>query len=56
MVKPKDSTARITYSVRLNPELLKQLKHIAVDENKTVGELVEEGITVILQKRKKQTK
>jgi hypothetical protein len=56
MVKSKNSAVRVTYSVRLNPELLKQLKHVAVDENKTVGELIEEGITAILQKRKKQTK
>jgi predicted transcriptional regulator len=52
-VKAKDGSERVTYSVRLNPDLLKQLKHLAVDENKTVGELIEEGIKVILQKRKK---
>jgi len=51
MVKPKDGKARITYSVRLNPDLLKQLKHIAVDDNKTVGELIEEGINLLLEKR-----
>lgn len=52
-MKAKDGSERVTYSVRLNPDLLKQLKHLAVDENKTVGELIEEGIKVILQKRKK---
>ncbi len=51
MVKPKDGTARLTYSVRLNPDLLKQLKHMAVDENKTIGELIEEGIGLLIEKR-----
>jgi len=50
MVKPKDGTVRITYSVRLNPDLLKKLKHIAVDENKTVGELIEEGMSLVVKK------
>ncbi len=53
MVKAKDGSERVTYSVRLNPNLLKALKHLAVDENKTVGELVEEGIKAILQKKRK---
>ena len=43
-------------SVSFTLKLLKQLKHLAVDESKTVGELIEEGIMGILQKRKKQTK
>ena len=51
MVKPKDGATRITYSVRLNPDLLKRLKHIAVDENKTVGELIEEGMGLVVEKR-----
>jgi len=54
MVKPKDGATRITYSVRLNPDLLRKLKHIAVDENKTVGELIEEGISTVIEKRKKK--
>lgn len=54
MVKPKNETTRITHSVRLNPDLLKRLKHIAVDENKTVGELIEEGLSAVIEKRKKK--
>jgi len=27
------------------------LKHIAVDENKTVGELIEEGMSLVVKKR-----
>jgi hypothetical protein len=52
MVKQTDKITRITYSVRLNPDLFKLLKHIAVDENRSIGELLEEGISTILKKRK----
>ncbi len=52
MAKRKDGTTRATYSVRLNPDLLRILKHIAVDEDKSVGELLEEGIKAVIKKRK----
>ncbi len=52
MTKQKDGVTKITYSVRLNPDLLKLLRHVAVDENKSVGELLEEGIKAVLKKRK----
>ena len=53
IAKTKSTSAkRESRTVRLNPELLKQLKHLAVDENKTVSELVEEGIQLLLRKQK----
>jgi hypothetical protein len=52
MAKQKDGTIRATHSVRLNPDLLRLLKHIAVDENTSVGELLEEGIKSVIKKRK----
>jgi hypothetical protein len=52
MGKKKDGTTRATYSVRLNPDLLRVLKHIAVDEDKSVGELLEEGMKAVIKKRK----
>ena len=42
---------RESYSVRLRPGLIKQLKHLAVDEKKTVSQLIEEGIEALLKKR-----
>ena len=45
MVRPKKDIKRQSYSVRLNPELIRQLKHVAVDEGKTVSQLIEDGIT-----------
>lgn len=55
MAKQKDEPARVTYSVRLNPDLLKVLRHIAVDEHRSVGELLEEGIKAVMKKRKVST-
>jgi len=52
MARQKEGTPRATYSVRLNPDLLRVVKHIAIDENKSVGELLEEGIRAIIRKRK----
>jgi predicted DNA-binding protein len=51
MVKVSDGEKRITYSARLKPELVTRLKHLAVDENKAVSELIEEGILLVLQDR-----
>jgi hypothetical protein len=53
MVKAKDGSDRQTYSVRLRPEVWKQLRHLAVDEEKTVGEVIEAGIGLLLQKKEK---
>lgn len=50
MVKAKDDIIRETYSVRLNPELILKVKHIAVDEKKTVSQVIEEGIELLLKK------
>jgi hypothetical protein len=55
MAKQKDGTTRVTYSVRLNPDLLKLLRHISVDEHRSVGELLEEGIRAVMKKRKVST-
>lgn len=54
MVKSMDKIERINYSVRLNSHLLDQLKHLGIDEKKTVGQLLEEGITLVLKSRKRR--
>ena len=56
MAKAKDNLKRKSYSVRLNPDLLIQLNVIAVDEKKTVSELIEEGISAIVENRKGKDK
>ena len=56
MVRPKKDLKRASYSVRLNPELIRQLKHIAVDEKKTVSQLIEDGIIEQLKKYSRKSK
>lgn len=51
MARPRKKTTRESYSVRLNPDLIRTLKHMAVDENKTVSELIEEAISMLLEKK-----
>jgi len=41
---------RESCSVRLKPDLIRQLKHLAIDEKKTVSGLIEEGIENLLKK------
>jgi hypothetical protein len=54
LVKAKDSVKRESYSVRLDPLLVTQLKHIAVDEKKPISMLIEESIKILLTKYKSQ--
>jgi predicted transcriptional regulator len=54
VVKAKDAIKRESYSVRLDPELITKLKHIAVDEKKPVSILIEEGIKLLITKFKTQ--
>ncbi len=56
MGRPKKDIKRQSYSVRLNPELIQQLKHVAVDEKKTVSQLIEDGITEQLKKYSRKSK
>ena len=53
MVKAKDAVKRESYSVRLDPLLVTELKHIAVDEKKPVSMLIEEGIRLVLGTHKR---
>jgi len=54
VVKAKDTIKRASYSVRLDPDLVQELKHVAVDERRPISTLIEEGIRLILNRYKKQ--
>ncbi|HVN22324.1 MAG TPA: hypothetical protein VMT71_00015 [Syntrophorhabdales bacterium] len=43
---------REVYTTRLAPDLIKKLKHLAVDESKAANELLEEAIRLLLSNRK----
>jgi hypothetical protein len=45
-----------TFSTRLDVSCLKALKHLAVDEDKSIGVLLEEAIEDLIRKYKKKKK
>ena len=45
-----------TFSTRLDVDCLKALKHLAVDEDKSIGVLLEEAIDDLIRKYKKKQK
>ena len=52
MGKQNERKSKVTYSVRIDPDLIRLLRHVAVEENRSVGGLLEEGINAVLKKRK----
>lgn len=44
------------FASRINPELLRRLKHLSVDTDKTVGQLLEEAVADLLAKYQEQAK
>jgi predicted transcriptional regulator len=44
------------FSTRLDSDRIKELKHLAVDTDKSLGRLLEEAIKDLCRKYKKQTK
>ena len=48
----KGDVKREVFSTRINPDLLKRLKHLAVDENRSLNDLLEEAIAMLLKQRK----
>lgn len=53
MVKAKDNVKRESYSVRIDPDLIQELKHLAVDEKKPISTLIEEGVRLVIKKYKR---
>ena len=45
-----------TFSTRINVDCLKALKHLAVDEDKSIGVLLEEAIEDLIRKYEKKKK
>ena len=53
MAQTKKSITREVFSTRIEPDLIRQLKHLAVDEGKALNELLEEAIGLLLTSRRK---
>jgi F0F1-type ATP synthase assembly protein I len=47
---------RKVFSTRLDQDLIKELKHLAVDEGRALNDLLEEAIQVLLKKYKSKPK
>jgi hypothetical protein len=47
---------RKQFGLRLAIDLMKEIKHLAVDEGKTMNELVEEGLKELLRKYRRPIK
>lgn len=45
-----------TFSARMDDELLRKLKHLAVDADETLGKLLEEAVADLLKKYDKRKK
>ena len=45
-----EDEARRTYSVRLLPSVIKRLRHLAVEEERTLSDLIEKAIEDLLAK------
>ena len=50
MPKQKDAVKKKQSGVRLDPELMKRLKHLAVDMERSFNSLIEEAIEDLLKK------
>jgi predicted transcriptional regulator len=48
--------AKRTFSTRIDDELLKALKHLAVDTDKSLGELLEEAIAELIKRYSRSKK
>jgi len=49
-------TNKKVYSIRINEQAMKQLKHLAVDTDKSLGTLLEEAIQDLLKKYENRAK
>lgn len=45
-----DESQKRTYSVRLRPSMMKKLRHLAVEKEKTLSDLIEQAIEELFDK------
>ena len=54
MKKNKPEPARKLYGLRLDRALMAEVRHVSIDEDRYVNELVEEALQDLLKKRKEK--
>ena len=52
----KPSSGKKTYGLSLDQELMKEIKHLGVDEDRAVNDILEEAMRDLLRKYKKRSK
>lgn len=50
MPRTKSSIPRKTFAVSLQPDLMRQVQHLALDKDKWANELIEEALQDLLKK------
>ena len=50
MARPRATKLRRQYGLRLDPQLMREVAHISVDEDKQLNELVEEALRDLVKK------
>lgn len=56
MSKPKKEKPRKTYALSLNRELMLEVQHLALDQDRYVNDLVEEALQALLTKPREKRK
>lgn len=54
MVRPKATVTRQQLGARVNADLIKKLKHLAIDKNVSFNILIEEALEDLLKKYKQK--
>ena len=56
MARPRSTKQRKQFGLRLDPQLMRELKHLSVDEQKQLNELAEEAFRDLLKKYREKAK
>lgn len=56
MARPRSTKQRKQYGLRLDAQLMREIEHLAVDEQKWLNELTEEALRDLLKKYREKRK
>lgn len=56
MARPRSLKQRKQYGLRLDPQLMREIEHLSVDEQKWINELTEEALRDLLKKYREKSK
>jgi len=45
-----DTSKRLTYSIRIRPDIMDKMRHLAVDEHVTLSSLIERALEELLER------